>query len=177
MDAVICSAVLHFAKDEAHFGRMVEELWRVLAPDGLLFARLASSIGLEQRIGPVAGRQVRLPDGSDRFVVDEAMLLDWTERLGGELADPHQDDQRPAPALHDDVVSAEEGATMIKPSPVRVLTVALALLAAWAATSLAQAPPLPDWTKLEAEILLHYQTLLRLDTSDPPGGSSRSRTT
>jgi tellurite methyltransferase len=88
MDAVICSAVLHFAKDEPHFGAMVRELWRVVAPAGLLFARLASSIGLEHAIGPVAGVQVRLPDGSDRFVVDEAMLLAWTDRLGGELVDP-----------------------------------------------------------------------------------------
>jgi SAM-dependent methyltransferase len=88
MDVVICSAVLHFANDEAHFGEMVRDVWRVVAPDGVLFARLASSIGLEHVIGPVAGRQVRLPDGSDRFVVDEAMLLAWTDRLGGELVDP-----------------------------------------------------------------------------------------
>lgn len=87
MDAVLCSAVLHFADDEAHFGRMVAEMWRVLAPGGLLFARLASNIGLEARIGP-AGRRTRLPDGSTRFIVDEAMLLAWTERLGGRLIDP-----------------------------------------------------------------------------------------
>ena len=87
MDAVVCSAVLHFADDESHFGRMVEELWRVLGPNGLLFTRLASNIGLESLI-PSAGRRVRLPDGSDRFVVSEAMLLQWTERLGGSLADP-----------------------------------------------------------------------------------------
>jgi len=87
VDAVVCSAVLHFARDLAHFDRMIEETWRVLAPDGLLFARLASNIGLEHVIGP-AGRRARLPDGSDRFVVDEAILLDRTERLGGRLLDP-----------------------------------------------------------------------------------------
>lgn len=87
MDAVVCSAVLHFARDEAHFGAMVMEMWRVLAPGGLLFARLASNIGLEARIGP-GGRRTRLPDGSERFVVDEAMLLAWTDRLGGRLLDP-----------------------------------------------------------------------------------------
>ena len=86
-DAVVCSAVLHFAEDAAHFTRMVEGLWRVLAPDGIFFARLASNIGLESLVGS-AGRRVRLPDGDERFVVDEAMLLDWTERLGGELLDP-----------------------------------------------------------------------------------------
>ena len=57
-------------------------------PDGLLFARLASNIGLEHLVGPGAGRRVHLPDGSDRFIVDERMLLDWTARLGGRLVDP-----------------------------------------------------------------------------------------
>ena len=87
MDAVISSAVLHFCADAAQFGRMVTEMWRVLAPDGLFFARLASNIGLEDQIG-AASRRLRLPDGSVRFVVDEAMLLEWTTRLGGRLLDP-----------------------------------------------------------------------------------------
>jgi tellurite methyltransferase len=87
MDAVVCSAVLHFASDLAHFDRMVEDMWRVLAQEGILFARLASNIGLEAAVG-AAGRTVRLPDGSDRFVVDEAILLERTQRLGGRLLDP-----------------------------------------------------------------------------------------
>jgi tellurite methyltransferase len=86
-DAVICSAVLHFARDEREFAAMLEEMWRVLAADGLLFARLATSIGLEEHLSSTTGR-VRLPDGTDRFVVDERTLLDWTSRLGGTLADP-----------------------------------------------------------------------------------------
>jgi tellurite methyltransferase len=88
MDAVICSAVLHFASDAAHFGRMLQEMWRVLVPGGLFFARLASTIGLERLVSGDAGQRVRLPDGTERFVVDEAMLLDWTARLGGEWLDP-----------------------------------------------------------------------------------------
>ena len=87
MDAVICSAVLHFADDAAQFGRMVEQLWRVLAPGGLFFARLATNIGIEDRV-PVANTRVRLPDGSDRFVVDAVTLMEWTGRLGARLADP-----------------------------------------------------------------------------------------
>jgi SAM-dependent methyltransferase len=88
MDAVICSAVLHFSDDEVHFGRMLTEMWRVLAPRGLFFARLASNIGLERVLGERAGRRMRLPDGTERFVVDEAMLLEWTGRLRARLADP-----------------------------------------------------------------------------------------
>ena len=87
MDAVICSAVLHFASDLTHFDRMIQELWRVLAPGGLLFARLASNIGIEEAVG-AAGRRTRLPDGSDRFLVDEAMLLEETRQLGAQLLDP-----------------------------------------------------------------------------------------
>ncbi len=87
IDAVICSAVLHFSRDEAAFAAALREMWRVLAPGGLFFARLATSIGLERQLSSVTGR-VRLPDGSDRFVVDEATLLHWTSALGGALADP-----------------------------------------------------------------------------------------
>jgi SAM-dependent methyltransferase len=87
IDAVICSAVLHFADDTGHFQRMVHELWRVLAPGGLLFSRLASNIGIEGQIGR-GGRRVRLPDGSDRFVVDESLLMAYSEQLGARLADP-----------------------------------------------------------------------------------------
>jgi tellurite methyltransferase len=87
MQGVLSSAVLHFAEDDRHFERMLLELWRVLAPGGLLFARLASSIGIEHRLARPVGR-VRLPDGSDRYVVSEAALLHWTDALGGELLDP-----------------------------------------------------------------------------------------
>ena len=37
------------------------------------------------------------------------------------------------------------------------------------ATVVAQAPPQPDWSRLEAETMQHFQALLRLDTSNPPG--------
>jgi SAM-dependent methyltransferase len=87
MDAVISSAVLHFARDERHFRAMVREMWRVLAPGGLLFARLATSITIEGLIDRPVGR-VRLPDGSERFVVDEATLMALTRELGGRLLDP-----------------------------------------------------------------------------------------
>lgn len=87
VDAVISSAVLHFAPDERAFGAMIREMWRVLAPGGLFFARLATSIGLEHDLPASIGR-LRLPDGTERFVVDERTLLEWTAALGGALADP-----------------------------------------------------------------------------------------
>ncbi len=87
LDAVICSAVLHFARDPADWSAMVHEAWRVLAPGGLFFARLATSIGLESQLSAATGRVV-LPDGSSRYVVDERTLLQTTAALGGTLVDP-----------------------------------------------------------------------------------------
>ena len=87
-DLVVCSAVLHFAKDPVHFNAMVTELWRVLAPAGLFFARLASSIGIETQVVSLGSGRYHLPDGSERYLVDESQLLTLTERLGGALADP-----------------------------------------------------------------------------------------
>jgi tellurite methyltransferase len=63
-------------------------MWRVLRPHGLLFCRLASTIGMENRMRRISGRRFRLPDGSDRFLVDEAMLVDLTRALDGTLLDP-----------------------------------------------------------------------------------------
>ena len=87
-DVVLCSAVLHFARDDAHFGAMLRGAWRALKPGGLLFARLASSIGMEERVQRVAGRRHRLPDGTQRYLVDEEFLIGMTRDLGGELLDP-----------------------------------------------------------------------------------------
>jgi len=87
-DVVICSAVLHFARDDAHFEAMVRELWRVLRPGGLFFARLASSIGMESQVRRITGRRFALPDGSERYLVDEPQLMSLMATLGGQLLDP-----------------------------------------------------------------------------------------
>lgn len=87
-DAVISSAVLHFARDERQWRAMVGEMWRVLRPGGIFFARLASDIGMEGQAERIDGRRFRLRDGSDRFLADEAMLLATTRALGGELLEP-----------------------------------------------------------------------------------------
>ena len=87
-DVVLSSAVLHFARDDSQFEAMVAEMWRVLKPGGMLFCRLASSIGMEERMHRVSGRRFLLPDGSERYLVDEPMLVDLTARLGGRMLDP-----------------------------------------------------------------------------------------
>ena len=67
---------------------MVREMWRVLKPGGVFFARLASRVGVEGQIERLEGRRYHLPDGSDRFLVDDRMLLAAADALGGELIEP-----------------------------------------------------------------------------------------
>jgi tellurite methyltransferase len=86
-DVVVSSAVLHFARDEDHWREMVREMWRVLKPGGIFFARLASTIGIDG-IRLIEGRRFYLPDGSQRFLVDEEMLLREADMIGGQWIEP-----------------------------------------------------------------------------------------
>ena len=87
-DWIISNAVLHFAESNKQFYEMLNEMWRVLKPNGILFTRLASLIGIEHLIIPTANGRYALPDGSERFLVDEDFLLSATENLGGTLLEP-----------------------------------------------------------------------------------------
>ena len=87
-DLVISSAVLHFANDKQHFDAMLDEMWRVLKVGGMLFARLASSIGIEKLIKPTVTGRYLLPDGSERFLVDEEMLAAVGERIKARRVEP-----------------------------------------------------------------------------------------
>jgi tellurite methyltransferase len=71
---VLSCAVLHFARDAAHFEAMVNQMWRVLRPGGMLWARLASSPGVGQ--APFT------------FVISPDQLEQLTATLGGQLLDP-----------------------------------------------------------------------------------------
>jgi tellurite methyltransferase len=86
-DVVISSAVLHFAPDEETFRAMLHASWRLLKPGGLFFCRLGSTIGMEGFI-PLGGRRFSVPDGSERFLVDEPYLMELTSELGGRMLDP-----------------------------------------------------------------------------------------
>src|SRR3954471_3249242 len=54
----------------------------------------------------------------------------------------------------------------------RVLILTTLLTAAVAGTARAQAPV--DWKAVEAETLRHFQALVRLDTTNPPGNETRA---
>lgn len=87
MDVVISSAVLHFARDDEHWHAMVREMWRVLAPGGMLFARLATTVG-QTRLEPLGAGRYVMPDCDTRFLVSHERLIDVTAVLGGLLLDP-----------------------------------------------------------------------------------------
>jgi SAM-dependent methyltransferase len=85
-DVVMCNSVLHFARDEDHFRRMLSELWRVLMPGGVFFCRLGSRIGMDFRW--VRGNTYVVGDGSEWFLVDEEMLLELSREMNAVLVDP-----------------------------------------------------------------------------------------
>ncbi len=97
-DFVICNAVLHFAKDEIHFFKMISDLRRVLKPNGILFVRLVTShtMGLN---GQFMNQKMELGDGSTRFVVDAnwlktKVLVDLRLELKEDFKTVNIDDKR-----------------------------------------------------------------------------------
>ncbi|RDV16380.1 class I SAM-dependent methyltransferase [Pontibacter diazotrophicus] len=87
-DVVLCSAVLHFAKDEQHFRSIVQELWRVLKPGGMLFSRLSTTIGMAGKLQQVNERQYQMPHGQVWFLADEALLREMASFLPADFLEP-----------------------------------------------------------------------------------------
>ncbi len=73
-DHVICNAVLHFAESEAHFEQMLCELIRVLQPEGSMFIRMTSNIGIENEVEAIGEGKYNIPDGSIRFLLTKELL-------------------------------------------------------------------------------------------------------
>ncbi|QDW25217.1 class I SAM-dependent methyltransferase [Pedobacter sp. KBS0701] len=87
-DLVISSAVLHFAENQEHFEAILNSMWRVLRPGGYFFCRLASEIGIESLVRFIGNGRYILPDGSERFLVNQEMLVRLTKKLGGQIHEP-----------------------------------------------------------------------------------------
>ena len=88
-DVVVCNSVLHFARDEVQLKAMVRGLWQVLRPGGMLFCRLASTIGAVEGMAfeAVGARRFRMSHGAEWLLVDEVLLMELTRDLDGELVD------------------------------------------------------------------------------------------
>jgi tellurite methyltransferase len=103
-DVVISSAVLHFARDDKQFQDMLQGTWRVLKPGGLLFCRLASSIGMEQQIRRVARRLGAL--SGRRSAADSSR-----QRSGRTNDRPAEDHRGSESAMHDHLGGTERWMT------------------------------------------------------------------
>ena len=86
-DFIIAHSVLHFAHDDIHFEAMLSNIFDKLKIGGILFCRLASTIGIEHLVQPIQGRRQRTPDGGERYLVD-VELLDHIATHHGEIIDP-----------------------------------------------------------------------------------------
>ena len=77
-DAVICSAVLHFAESVDNFWQMILEIHRVLKPGGVFWFRMTTAFGrvLDQSQDLGNGKYA-LPDGSERFL----FLPEYVDKL------------------------------------------------------------------------------------------------
>ncbi|MBN7809839.1 class I SAM-dependent methyltransferase [Algoriphagus sp. H41] len=81
-DAVICSAVLHFAKNVDNFMEMAREIHRVLRPGGIFWFRACTAFGgILAQSEALGGGRYFLPDGSERFLI-QAKDVDNLEKIG-----------------------------------------------------------------------------------------------
>jgi tellurite methyltransferase len=86
-DAIICNAVLHFAKDHDHFDLMFNKLVDLLQPNGVLFIRMTSDIGLNLKHSSENG-VYELPDLSSRYLITERKIGDLLNKYSIELREP-----------------------------------------------------------------------------------------
>jgi len=87
-DWVICNAVLHFAQNRSHFEEILFKMWAFLKPKGRFIARVASNIGIENNVTPIENGRHRLANGIEWFLVNEALLLEYSKKLNGQLFEP-----------------------------------------------------------------------------------------
>ena len=87
-DHVISSAVLHFAKSVSQFQAMLAEMVRVLKPDGSLFIRMTTDIGIEGRVKLINDGVYLIPDGSSRFLLTRSLLADIRQQYPLSFAEP-----------------------------------------------------------------------------------------
>ena len=77
-DAVICSAVLHFAENVDIFWQMIGEIHRVLKPGGVFWFRMTTAFGgIREQSQLLENGIFGLPDGSARLL----FLPEYVDRL------------------------------------------------------------------------------------------------
>lgn len=87
-DHIICQAVVHFANTKREYLDMFSELCRVLRPQGSLFMRMASDIGLAEKMIPLGNGRFIMPDGTERLLLNPDLITEVTARFPLVLAEP-----------------------------------------------------------------------------------------
>ncbi len=87
-DHIISSAVLHFAENERHFEDMFGEMVRVLRLGGSIFIRMATDVGLADKIISLGRGRFHLPDGTDRFLMTRQALDTLLQKYRLRLLEP-----------------------------------------------------------------------------------------
>jgi SAM-dependent methyltransferase len=87
-DAVICSAVLHFAENVDNFWQMIQEIHRVLKSGGVFWFRMTTAFGgILAQSQELENGKYALPDGSERFIFLPA-YVDKLEKMGFRFLEP-----------------------------------------------------------------------------------------
>lgn len=83
-NAIISSAVMHFADDLTHFKAMMQEQMRVLVQGGLFWLRMCTDAdGCFSQGNSTAGQQKQqLPDGTERFILTEDLTRTIVQEYG-----------------------------------------------------------------------------------------------
>ena len=87
-DHIICSAVLHFANSTDQFNKMMKEMVRILKPDGSLFIRMTSDIGIEGKVRLMNDGVFHIPDGTKRFLLTRSLLTECMQLLNLSFIEP-----------------------------------------------------------------------------------------
>ena len=86
-DFIICNAVLHFSRDHEHFSNMFCSLIKHLSPNGTLFIRMTSDIGLTLE-GKNENGVFNLNDGSTRYLITRSRIDELLSEYSLSLLEP-----------------------------------------------------------------------------------------
>lgn len=86
-NVILCNAVLHFAENDSHFKQLFSKLIRLLKPEGILFIRMTSNIGLDPTLFPDTG-VYQLPDNTSRYLITMDRITELLKEYNLELLDP-----------------------------------------------------------------------------------------
>ncbi len=100
-DVVICNSVLHFARDDRHFQAMLRSYGECSGRAGCCSAALVQESAWTS--SEVRANIFIVGDGSEWFLVDEEMLLEFDRRDERGAGGSVEDDDRAGLSLHDDL--------------------------------------------------------------------------